>query len=71
MCKTSFLEKNIYIYMSLARRLKRKQEQDVKKMYDKQMRKMSTMTDEQKITHLAHLSKHIPIVEEPKEKVDE
>ena len=70
MCKTSFLQKNIYIYMSLARRHKRKQQQEVKKMYDKQMRKMSTMTDEQKITHLAHLSRHIPIKEQT-EKVDE
>jgi hypothetical protein len=57
--------------MSLARRQKRKQEQDVKKMYEKQMRLMSTMTDEQKITHLHHLSKHIPIKEEPKEITNE
>lgn len=71
MCKTSFLQKNIYVYMSLARRQKRQQEHEVKKMYEKQMRKMSTMTDEQKIIHLHHLSKHIPIKEEPKEKVDE
>ena len=45
--------------MSLARRQKRQQEHDVKKMYDRQVRKMSTMTDEQKITHLAHLSSRI------------
>ena len=45
--------------MSLARRFKRKKEQDVKKMYERQMRRMSTMTDEQKITHLAHLSSRI------------
>jgi hypothetical protein len=45
--------------MSLARRYKRKKEQDVKKMYERQVRKMSTMTDEQKITHLAHLSARI------------
>ena len=57
--------------MSLARRQKRQQEHDVKKMYQKQMRLMSTMTDEQKIIHLAHLSRHIPIKEEPKEKVNE
>jgi len=47
------------MYMSLARRFKRKKEQDVKKMYERQMRRMSTMTDEQKITHLAHLSSRI------------
>jgi hypothetical protein len=41
--------------MGLERRHKRKQQQDVKKMYEKQMRKMATMTDEQKVTHLAHL----------------
>ena len=64
MCKTSFLQKNIYIYMSLARRQKRKQEQDVKKMYEREMRKMSTMTDEQKITHLAHLSARIKPVQQ-------
>ena len=57
--------------MSEARRQKRKQQHDVKKMYEKQMRLMSTMTDAQRITHLAHLSRHIPIVEQPKEKVDE
>jgi hypothetical protein len=45
--------------MSLARRYKRKKEQDVKKMYEKQMRTMSTMTDEQKVTHLHHLSSRI------------
>ena len=45
--------------MSLARRYKRQKERDVKKMYEKQMRTMSTMTDEQKITHLAHLSSRI------------
>lgn len=55
MCKMSFLQKNIYVYMSLARRLKRQQEHEVKKMYEREMRKMSTMTNEQKITHLAHL----------------
>ena len=57
--------------MGIARRQKRQQEHDVKKMYQKQMRLMSTMTDAQRITHLAHLSRHIPIKEEPKEKVDE
>lgn len=56
--------------MSLARRQKRKQQHDVKKMYEREMRKMSTMTDAQKITHLHHLSKHIPITEEPKEKIE-
>jgi hypothetical protein len=57
--------------MSEARRQKRKQQHDVKKMYEKQMRLMSTMNDEQRITHLEHLSRHIPIAEQPKEKVDE
>ena len=42
--------------MSLTRRYKRQKDRDVKKMYERQVRKMSTMTDEQKITHLAHLS---------------
>jgi hypothetical protein len=42
--------------MSLARRYKRQKERDVKKMYEKEMKKMSTMTDQQKVTHLAHLS---------------
>jgi hypothetical protein len=56
--------------MSLARRQKRQQEHDVKKMYQKQMRLMSTMTDEQKITHLAHLQSRLRPVEQ-KEKVDE
>jgi hypothetical protein len=42
--------------MSLARRYKRQKDRDVKKMYEKEMKKMSTMTDEQKVTHLAHLS---------------
>ena len=56
--------------MGIERRHKRKQQQEVKKMYEKQMRKMSTMTDEQKIIHLHHLSKNIPIKEQT-EKVDE
>jgi len=45
--------------MSLARRYKRQKDRDVKKMYEKEMKKMSTMTDEQKVTHLAHLSSRI------------
>jgi hypothetical protein len=32
-------------------------------MYEKQMSKMATMTDEQKITHLAHLSSRIKPIE--------
>ena len=50
--------------MGIARRQKRKQEQDVKKMYERQMRRMSTMTDEQKITHLAHLSSKLKPTEQ-------
>ena len=50
--------------MSEARRQKRKQQQDVKKMYERQMRLMSTMTDEQKVTHLAHLQSRIKPVED-------
>ena len=69
MCKTSFLNK-IYMYMGIERRLKRKQKQDVKKMYDKQMKLMSTMTDQQRITHLAHLQSRLKPAEQ-KEKVDE
>jgi hypothetical protein len=42
--------------MGIVRRHKRKKDRDVKKMYEKEMKKMFTMTDEQKITHLAHLS---------------
>jgi hypothetical protein len=42
--------------MGIARRYKRQKDRDVKKMYEKEMKKMSTMTDEQKVTHLAHLS---------------
>lgn len=45
--------------MGAERRFKRKKEQNVKKMYEKQVRRMSTMTDEQKITHLAHLASRI------------
>jgi hypothetical protein len=56
--------------MGIERRHKRKQQQEVKKMYDREMRKMAAMTDEQKIIHLHHLSKHIPIKEQNK-KVDE
>jgi hypothetical protein len=52
--------------MSLARRFKRKKDRDVQKMYERQMRRMSTMTDEQKVTHLAHLSSRIkPNVTKP------
>jgi hypothetical protein len=52
--------------MGAERRYKRQKERDVKKMYEKQMRTMSTMTDEQKITHLAHLSSRIkPNVTKP------
>lgn len=50
--------------MGVGRRYKRKKEQDVKKMYERQMKKMSTMTDEQKITHLAHLASRIKTNEE-------
>ncbi len=56
--------------MGLERRHKRKQKQDVKKMYDKQMRKMADMTDEQKVTHLAHLQARLRPAQQ-KEKVDE
>ena len=66
MTKTSYLVK-IYMYMSLMRRQKRQQEHDVKKMYQKQMRKMSTMTDEQKVIHLAHLQARLKPVEENKQ----
>ena len=52
--------------MGAERRYKRKKEQDVKKMYEKQMRRMSTMTEEQKITHLAHLASRI----KPKEEIE-
>ena len=45
--------------MGLDRRLKRKKEQDVKKMYEREIRKMSLMTDEQKIKYLHHLSNKI------------
>jgi hypothetical protein len=50
--------------MGAERRYKRQKDRDVKKMYEKQMRTMSTMTDEQKITHLAHLSMKIKPKEE-------
>ena len=50
--------------MGIERRQKRKQKHDVKKMYEREMRKMATMTDEQKIIHMHHLSKHIPIKEQ-------
>lgn len=46
-------------FMGLERRYKRKQAQDVKKMYDREMNKMAKMTDEQKVTHLAHLAMKI------------
>jgi hypothetical protein len=50
--------------MGIERRHKRKKEQDVKKMYEREMRKMATMTDEQRITHLHHLSRNLPIKEQ-------
>jgi hypothetical protein len=58
------------MYMGLERRQKRQQKHDVKKMYEKEMRKMATMTDQQRITHLAHLSRNLPIKEQNK-KIDE
>lgn len=54
--------------MGLERRHKRKQAQDVKKMYDREMNKMAKMTEEQKITHLAHLAMKI---KQNKEMVEE
>jgi hypothetical protein len=52
--------------MGIERRHKRQKDRDVKKMYERQMRTMSKMTDEQKVTHLAHLSSRIkPNVTEP------
>jgi len=42
--------------MGIERRHKRQKERDVKKMYEKEMKKMSTMTDQQKVTHIHHLS---------------
>ena len=42
--------------MGAERRYKRQKDREVKKMYDREMRRMSKMTDEQKVTHLAHLS---------------
>lgn len=42
--------------MGIVRRHKRQKERDVKKMYEMEIRKMSKMTDQQKVTHLAHLS---------------
>ncbi len=50
--------------MGAERRQKRKQKHDVKKMYEKQMRLMSTMTDQQKLIHLNHLSRHIKPAEQ-------
>jgi hypothetical protein len=32
-------------------------------MYDREMRKMAAMTDEQKVTHLAHLSRNMKTVD--------
>ncbi len=56
--------------MGLERRYKRKKQQDVKKMYEREMKKMATMTDEQKVKHLTHLaSKVYPNLEN--EKIDE
>jgi hypothetical protein len=45
--------------MGIGRRHKRKQAQDVKKMYDREMNKMAKMTEEQKVIHLAHLASKI------------
>ena len=53
--------------MGIARRQKRQQEHDVKKMYEKQMKLMSTMTEVQRITHLAHLQSRLKPVEENKQ----
>lgn len=45
--------------MGLERRLKRQKEHDVKKMYDKEMRRMAGMTEEQKVQYLLHLSNKV------------
>ena len=50
--------------MGIERRQKRKQQQDVKKMYDKQMKLMSTMTEAQRVTHLAHLQSRLKPAEQ-------
>jgi hypothetical protein len=41
---------------SAIRRYNRQKDREVKKMYEKEMKKMSTMTDQQKVTHLHYLS---------------
>ncbi len=48
-------------FMGIGRRHKRKQAQDVQKMYDREMNKMAKMNDEQKVIHLAHLASKIKI----------
>jgi len=56
--------------MGLERTLHRKKAHDVKKMYEKEMRKMATMTEEQKVKYLLHLSNKVyPNLQN--EKIDE
>ena len=50
--------------MGIERRQKRKQQQDVKKMYEKQMKLMSTMTEAQRVIHLAHLQSRLKPAEQ-------
>ena len=45
--------------MSIIRTLKRKKEQEVKKMYEREMRKMAKMTDQQKVNYLTRLADKI------------
>lgn len=42
--------------MGAERRYKRQKDREVKKMYDREMRRMSTMTDQEKVRHLHYLS---------------
>lgn len=45
--------------MSIIRRNKRKQEREVKKMYEKEITKMAKMTDQQKVNYLTRLADRI------------
>lgn len=45
--------------MGIERRLKRQKQHEVKKMFDKEMRKISAMTDEKKVLYLQQLAERV------------
>jgi HD superfamily phosphohydrolase YqeK len=45
--------------MGIERMLKRKKQHEVRKMYEKEMRKMAAMTEEQKVNYLTRMAEKI------------